>query len=1020
MAPDDPEPRRNPYPGLRSFELGEEDFFFGRSRHVDHILERLGAARFLAVAGSSGSGKSSLVRCGLAAALRRGRLEDAAEWRIAFCRPQENPIGHLMRALDAAGITPTAGAGESDAESDAELRGAALDSTSALDAAGGLVERARRALPRGARLLIVVDQFEELFRFRHNLQIENADWAAVAFVRLLLQAIRQREVPIYVVITLRAEYLGHCTEFPGLGEAINGGHYLVPRMSAEERREAIAGPAAAVGVEIAPRLVKRLIDEVGDDPDQLPILQHALMRAWDEHAAGTAAGEPIDLRHYETIGTMAQALSLHAEEAWHELADARQREICGALFKAITEKDVEGHGIRRPLRLADAAALAGASEDELRQVVEVFRRPGRSFLTPAVPAALSADAVLDLSHESLMRIWGRLIDWFGEEARWAQTYRELAVDSRRYHSGEGGLYRDPQLQLALNWRQEAQPFETWARRYDPAFERAMIFLDYSEKDRAERIALRERLRRRQIRLLQWGVGILAVACLVALYNFFAASTAQEEAEVARDVAHEERQQAVEAHQQADFARQQAERARRRAEQLTERSVRLNKRLMQQQQATASARRRVASLSEQVASEEVERARLDITTAAQAMIMQSLLPTHEPPLAALLAVAAWRTLAEHGLHARDPDLHEALWAALQRLAPEESVLAHHDGARVVVLAADGATVFSAGADRRVTATVLFGAAAGLAEPVDRPKNDVAALAADPGGGWLAAGTATGSVLLWDLSGQKDGSKNRSRKLVECRKRDDCAVVRALAASPDGSSLAGADERGGLRLWDPATGSMTGSLTSSPQPVRMLAWSADGRTLAGATADGLRLWDLDRPQAAPGTRRAGEDFHTVAFGEHGGRWLAAGHADGTVLLWRPNGMPEELGAAHQGRVSALALGGARLVSAGAEGTVKLWDLDRLDTQPIVLRDHLMPVMSVVLSSDGSRLVSADGETVRAVPTETTALVRELCRRLPRRQLTLGEHQEHLPGLEHRDEDPCPPEPGPPADGSAAGAA
>ncbi len=220
------------------------------------------------------------------------------------------------------------------------------------------------------------------------------------------------------------------------------------------------------------------------------------------------AGEPFDLRHYEAIGTMAQALSLHAEEAWQELGDPRLQAICETLFQAITEKDSDGHDIRRPLRLGEVSRLAEASEEEVCQVVEVFRHPGRSFLTPAAPAALHADRVLDLSHESLIRIWDRLLDWVGAEARGAQTYRELARDSARYHKGEGGLYRDPELQLALNWRHGAQPNEAWARRYDPAFERAMVFLDYSEKDRQERIARRERLRRRQIRSLQLGIGIL--------------------------------------------------------------------------------------------------------------------------------------------------------------------------------------------------------------------------------------------------------------------------------------------------------------------------------------------------------------------------------------------------------------------------------------------------------------------------------------------------------------------------------
>jgi hypothetical protein len=130
-----------------------------------------------------------------------------------------------------------------------------------------------------------------------------------------------------VVLTMRSEFIGECMEFGGLPEAINAGQYLIPRMSRDALRAAITGPAAVRGATITPRLLARLLNEVGNDLDRLPVLQHALMRTWDAWARDHAAGESLDLRHYEAIGTMKEALSRHAEEAWAELDGEHERAI---------------------------------------------------------------------------------------------------------------------------------------------------------------------------------------------------------------------------------------------------------------------------------------------------------------------------------------------------------------------------------------------------------------------------------------------------------------------------------------------------------------------------------------------------------------------------------------------------------------------------------------------------------------------------------------------------------------------
>src|SRR5688500_20405897 len=149
---------------------------------------------------------------------------------------------------------------------------------------------------------------------------------------------------------MRSDFLGDCAQFQGIPEAMNDGQYLIPRMTRDERRFAVIGPVGVSRGKITEPLGNRLLNDGGDNPDQLPILQHALMRTWEHWQANRRNGEPIGMEHYEAIGTMSSALSRHADEAFNELPDARSREIAEKLFKALTERGSDNREIRRPTR----------------------------------------------------------------------------------------------------------------------------------------------------------------------------------------------------------------------------------------------------------------------------------------------------------------------------------------------------------------------------------------------------------------------------------------------------------------------------------------------------------------------------------------------------------------------------------------------------------------------------------------------------------------------------------------------
>ena len=517
----------NPFPGLRPFHEDEEHLFFGREKQVDAMVDKLAETHFLAVVGTSGSGKSSLVNCGLRPALHRGWMPKAGTvWRIAQFRPGSNPIRAMAEALAHDGVLYDGF--KSEDFSLAEIIESGLR-TSKL----GLITAFEEArVGADVNLLVVADQFEELFRY-HKVGSSATETAyglgeeAKAFVNLLLEVREHTSLPVYIVLTMRSDFLGDCAQFLGLPEAINAGQYLVPRMSRDERRLAIIGPVGVGGAQIDPALATRLVNDVGDNPDQLSILQHALNRTWARWENQDGRKGPLELKHYEAIGTMAHALDQHAERAFAELNTERKQKICETIMKALTDWGTDARGTRRPTKLGTLCALADASQKEVTDVIDVFRKPSRSFLMPPAKEELDEETVVDLSHESLMRVWERLKTWGEEEARSAQMYRRLRDWALRWDKGEADLWRGPDLASAIAWRDREAPGPQWAERYGSRdeFQLAMKFLDASEQAQRMAVAADEAKRQRQLRRAgrwAWGSGLVTLVLLLGILGYFAA------------------------------------------------------------------------------------------------------------------------------------------------------------------------------------------------------------------------------------------------------------------------------------------------------------------------------------------------------------------------------------------------------------------------------------------------------------------------------------------------------------------
>jgi formylglycine-generating enzyme required for sulfatase activity len=460
-----------PYPGLRPFERDDADVFFGRETHVNAMIDRLADRRLLTVTGTSGSGKSSLVRAGLLEALEMGLLAKAGRaWRFAILRPGAHPMEELARALLRA-----LGLGADDSTEDGPPDRGPLS----------IIEELRdRPLADSANLLILVDQFEELFRFQGSAGSEEAE----TFAAVLLASRQQRDIPIYVVITMRSDFLGDCARFEDLAEAIGEALYLCPRLRGDQIIAAIEGPAKVFGGDVEAALITRLLEDMGANPDQLPLMQHVLSQLWDQAKERDPKKPLLSLRDYLKDEGLKGSLSLHADRIFDAVTkdDPARSDTARRLFCLLTDGETAERAVRRPVHVKEAMEVTGEPLEKIASIADPYRKP--SFVMPPSDRPLREDTVLDICHESLIRQWERIAEWVRSEANSAEQYHELERRAQRWRSIKGSekeavLLTGADLDVVLAWRGRERPNAAWAARYGSEFALAMQFLDASEAHR---------------------------------------------------------------------------------------------------------------------------------------------------------------------------------------------------------------------------------------------------------------------------------------------------------------------------------------------------------------------------------------------------------------------------------------------------------------------------------------------------------------------------------------------------------
>lgn len=514
----------NPYVGLRPFNTDESLLFFGRNEQTLELLQRLHSNHFVAVIGSSGSGKSSLLRAGLIPALKAGYLvDDSDHWFISIMKPGENPLFNLAQNI-------------LNQINENVFSGEVIDFVNQIkeEGADAIINKLKPLRKKeNINFFLLVDQFEELFRFA----MEKKDIAkkdeAIDFVNIILELTTQAEIPFYLVLTMRSDFIGDCVQFTGLPEAFNKSLFLVPKLSRTELKHIIEAPAKLYGCKINPALTSLLLNDLGKVKDELPILQHLLMRMWDYEMDKDHSGE-IDVNDYLAVGGIDSALSNHADEALKELKED-DVQVCQFMFQALTTIDENGRKIRRPELLSKLVEITHSTKEKILFIIDLFIKDKRSFVVMS-PSSVDNDYMVDISHESLIRQWNLLNQWVDEEAEAADGYIQLANASLMHAQNRKDLLSGSELQLALNWRNKYNPTAVWANRYKPGFEDCVVYLSESEVER-ERISKLRKIRKRN----QWiyafiAIGLLTVTAVVFIWGYIKIGKESAKAEASEKMA----------------------------------------------------------------------------------------------------------------------------------------------------------------------------------------------------------------------------------------------------------------------------------------------------------------------------------------------------------------------------------------------------------------------------------------------------------------------------------------------------
>lgn len=966
----------NPYKGLRAFGEADAADFFGRDILVQGLLTRLAEAvdpatgsrqdlaRFLAVVGPSGSGKSSLVRAGLIPTLRQGGLPGSEQWFIVEMLPGSHPLEELEAALLRVAINPP----------ESLLAQLCEDER-------GLLRAVRRILPTDEKteLILVIDQFEELFTLCLD------ETVRAHLLNSLVMAVLDPVSRLRVVITMRADFTDRPLQYVDFGELVRHRTELVLPLTPDEMKEAIVGPARRVGLALEPGLPETIIGDLGNQPGTLPLLQYTLTELFERRV-----GNALTLGAYQTSGGVRQALVRRADKLYTDLDEAGQKAARSLFMRLITPGEITSDGLtapdtRRRVLRAELDTLAPAAITErLGKIDMVIDQYGRHRLLTFDRDPVTRGPTVEVAHEALIREWSRLKQWLDEDREFLLWQQRLRAALRQWEASardEGALLRGAPLAEAENWFNQRQADLS-------VFERSFIQagLELREREAAEREARRQRE--------------LEAAQQLAEEQARAAAIEKQRAQEQGRTNKRLRWLAaglviflLAAGVAAFLAWQQTRRA--------------------EQQARLTTARELAGAATINLDVEPERSILLALQAVDVTYDYDKTVTREAENALHRAVSASRLLLTLGGDAGSigdlkisPDGTSLAAGSLDGIGRVWDITTgqllltltgHKDFLFDVVFSPDGTRMATASYDG--TAKVWDARTGRELFTLTGHRAEVNRIAISPDGTHLATASFDGTAKVWDavtgqelfiLTGHNDqvwdvnfspdgtrlatGSVDGTARLWDAATGQELRVltghrgfVGTVAFSPDGKYLATSSEDRTAKVWDLANGQVLLTLAGNPSEVMYVRFSPDGTVLATATASWAKLWRLEYEGGRP---IAAREWLTLA-GHPGfvlgidftpdGKRLVTGSFDGTTKVWSllpEHELPPLVG--HKAEVFGLAFSpdGTRLVSSSFDGTTKVWD-PITGQELFSLGGHGGRMYRAAFSPDGTRLAAGGGD-------------------------------------------------------------
>jgi WD40 repeat protein/serine/threonine protein kinase len=888
---------RNPYKGLRPFQEFDAADFFGREEVVAELVARLSEqgdeSRFLAVVGPSGGGKSSLVRAGLVPALRGGAVPGSDRWFLLDMRPGTHPFEELASALLRIAVDPPSDLVERLERDDL-----------------GLVSAAEEVVPPGSVLLLMVDQFEELFT------LVDAEDVRARFLRVLLAAATDPASRLRILLTLRADFYDRPLGYVGVAELMKSRAVTVTPLAPEELHRAVVGPAEGVGLHVDPALVTDIVSDVAAQPGALPLLQYALTELFDHREGST-----ITLEAYREIGGVSGALSRRAETLYRRLNRSGQ-DAARQVFLRLVTLGNEGADTRRRVLRSELTSLEG--EIEPRQtVIETF---GSRRLLSFDRDPITRGPTVEVAHEALLREWDRLRGWIEAAREDIRTQGRLAVAAREWVDAD----RDPSFLVTGS---RLGSLEAWQQGTSLAMtpqERELLEASLAERDRLRaedeaREARERELERRSLRRLKTVVAVLTVAALFAAaltmlaFSQWGRAEREERIAVARELA-----AAAVANVDID----------------PERSILL----------ALEAIDRTRSRDEPVLPEAEE--------ALHRAVVASRIVLSVP------GIGGWLDWSPDGTRFVTEGPKETGVVDIRNAKTGESMLSFtgHDAAiSGVAFSADGTMLATTGDDG--TAKVWDPESGRRLGSVQGPEGEVTGPSFSPDGSLAAAAWhLEGIVRVWDVA--------TSRIVHEV---DAVPGALRTAFSPDGKRLAiaGLDTDVGVVV-DVQSGKEMFSLEGHEDHLQDVDWSPDGRWIATSSFDAtVGIWDGRTGDLRFSLFHDGP-VGDADWSPDGGR-LVTGSSDGRATVWEITGAggkrlfslsAQDTSSGIQG--VAFSPDGNRVLTGNAAITAaKVWDVSHSgDAEWTNVPGDPSWVMSVAFSPSGRELIASGKDRSVAV--------------------------------------------------------